>query len=891
MKRRLFWSAVGFAYLWNSGFLGLSELRANEFLTSRQKPSPLPSPIVEPSPPSLTSPIVGPSPKFLLDQPNVYDIKSLVGRASFSNFVDKADDLGSRIPNLIYNQISHFGVNLLSTSNFSLNMNFGRDVYDNKSVLGTWTVVDQIGFSAGIPLFNFSTVLPGIMNSLSFSIGTDVGIVVTDIKQVSPPGYAQLPTIFEVVKKAKEDANYQSLLKTSQLNLGRSFEEMKGQWVHFENELGKRITSFLPADAEFQARYVKIWNMFLTPFRLPLTKSRVLGMDDDEIISYEGQGAIQSSLGTGFSVDPIGLTSALSAGLSVSVFSRGIFRISILKETGSIVKVKITKTGSTGGGWSAGFSTYPGIMDQFVIIRNLANLIKIIPFQLSQGANQARSFELTYQYDLATQSGAHAYENAVLGNLKPSDELAINPSGDWRTLLTETGVLRLSEYQSKSQTTSVSDQMQLAFIFRQSQSGQVIDTEGVLKSSDGTQRRLTALAQNTKEWGLIFSQFQKYQHNFVVNLDLDQCERDPDSCKKFPMQIEGRIDDSDTTQSALLHYILEVEDSVGQPDLFSRTPEIRDLRDFAHDPYHPFYFYHPGHDLGGSHFYYSINLNPDQVEEVINYPEAQMWQALERAFYIPSGAWKSASDRWLYAISRAPVSFADLFLNLFQFNWAPGTNLFHAESIYRRWNHLKSFSRPIEKAEALAKFFLEPLYSKNMTRLVRGIIAGESVDYYASGSNRVIGSVSRHGGAQLGFEDLASQLARTFELKKAPTPEELDPTLQVADLCVHEAEGGEIKLEINTPIAPDSYYVDLTINDWSSFMIKNKLIFAKVFKNQGISAGRSSISLNPSDFLSEWGDLARHLKPNIRYVLRVATSKDGQKWGRVSQTEFRLLKF
>jgi len=823
--------------------------------------------------------------------PNVYDLNQLIGNSNIRNFIERSDNLGSQIPNLIYNSISHYGVNLISTPSFNLNLNFGRDVYDNKSVFGSYTVVDQIGISEGIPLFNSRTLLPGLMNGLNFYIGTNTGIVVNDVRQVSPSNYSKLPSIEDRAKKIVNGDHYQNFLKTMRVNLGKEFEKVQGQWVHFINETGDAVNSFLPNDPESHARYAKIWNMFLTPFRLPLTRAGVAGMEKDEIISYEGQGAVQSGLGTGWNIDPTGLTMALSAGVSVSAFTRGVFRISILKETDSIVKVKVARIGSLGRQWTAGSDAGPGLLDQFVVIRYFTNFFKVLPFQLSQGVEHSSSFEVTYQYDLATQTGTHAYESAVLGNLKPSDEMAITPQGGWRTSLAETGVLRLSDYHGKTQTISTSDTMQLTFLFRQNQSGQVIDTEGVLTSPDGTQRRLTALAQNTKEWNLIFNQFQKYQHNFVVNLDLEKCERDPESCKSFPMQVEGRIDDSDTTQAALLHYILEVEDSVGQQNIFTRSPEIRDLRNFMHDPYHPFYFYHPGHDLGGSHFYYSLNLTPDQVDQFVHYPEDQMWPSLERAFQVSPGSWSTVGSRWMYGLSRAPVTVADLFLNLFQLNWAPGTDLIHADQIWMKWRDIKLASNPVEKAEALAKTFLDPLYSRNMTRLVRGILTDQSVDYYASGNNRVIGSVSREGGTHVGFTDLASQLARSVELKKTPTPEEMDPELQFREFGIQTGTGGDVHLEINTPIVPDSYYVDLTINDWSSFMIKNRLTFAKIFKNPGIAAGKTNLALDPKDTLSEWGELARHLRPNIRYKLRMAISKDGQKWGHVAETDFRLLKF
>ncbi len=849
-------------------------------LTARAETTPSPLPSLSPSP--------KPSPE------NLLSLDQLIDAENFRNIMEHADNwAASQIPQTIFNSVSHQGVTLVNAPQFSLNLNFGRDIYDNHTASGSWTIVDQIGVQGGIPLFNTQMLLNGLTNGLNFFIGTNLGVIVSDLRQVTPDGYGAVPNIGDRAAEISRGEHFQNYLQNAQMNSALintkdELDHLQGIWVKFMNEMGQKVTSFLPADPESYARYAKIWNLFLAPFRLPLTKSLALKLDQNEIISYEGQGAIQSGFGTGWNIDPSGLTAIISAGVSISAYSRGNFRVSILKENGSTVKVKIAKTGNLGTALNAGGNYNPGILDNVIVINSLSNYLKIIPFQLSEGDSQSKTFEVTYQYDLATQAGATAYESAVLGNLKPSDELAMSPQGVWRTSLAETGVIKIDDYQGTTQAHTISNHMQLTFLFTQDELGQVTDTEAALTTASGQKRTLTALARNSKEWSLIFNQFQKYQHNFVVNLDLDLCEKNPAACARFPMQIEGRIDDSDTHQSSLLNYILEVEDSVNQPQMFSRTPEIRDLRTFHHDPLNPFYFYTAGHDLGNSHFYYSLLINPNQVQQFIDYPEQQMWPALERAFRVKSGSWSTESQRWLYGLARAPVTLADFFLNLFQLNWAPGTDLIHADQMERRWKQLKSVTHPVKKAEALTSTFIDPIYGKNMVNLVRTVLTNQEVTYYASGSNRVFGNVTQHGGSTLAFEDLASKLAQAADLKKDPTPEELDPELRVNDLQLSETSQGSVNLRLDTPIAPDSYYIDLTVKDWAQLMLRNKLVYAKVFKNPGLKPGSSEIALNPPSSKGAWNELAAHIQPNTRYLLRIAISKDGKKWGPVNQTEFRL---
>ena len=164
------------------------------------------------------------------------------------------------------------------------------------------------------------------------------------------------------------------------------------------------------------------------------------------------------------------------------------------------------------------------------------------------------------------------------------------------------------------------------------------------------------------------------------------------------------------------------------------------------------------------------------------------------------------------------------------------------------------------------------------------------MDYSATGTSRAFGSVTRQGGTRIAFEDLASQRAKSVEMNRELTPEEKDSSLLISGLQVREASDGEIKIDINAPVAPEFYYIDLRVDDWSSFMMKSKIIFLKTFANPMLSSNNSSWILSATDQVTGFGDLARHIQPNVRYSMRVALSKDGQKWGRVAETAFRLIR-
>jgi len=403
------------------------------------------------------------------------------------------------------------------------------------------------------------------------------------------------------------------------------------------------------------------------------------------------------------------------------------------------------------------------------------------------------------------------------------------------------------------------------------------------------------LAENTQEWSLIWSRYEKSQHNFSVNLDMDEVARNPTRKDAFALTVEGRMDDSNTSPRELLSYILEVENSVGKTDLFPRTVELDKLKGSYYDVPNPF---KSSADLGSSHFYYQLMLNPQQVQKFIEYPESKMWTALEKAFHPediwpawlwPDGSWSARWKRYLCNFACFPVTVMDVPLNLFQLNLAPGTDLLYAQWIHNQWVELKKIENIKDRAEALVQMFFDRLYSRTLIYLLRSTLEGENIDYYVNATNGAIGKVVKEGGSKLVYDDVATRANEAIEFdrhgSRLPGP---NPMLKIENFSA-DPSGSDVKLTFELAETPKKLYFDVSYDDGRLSPFRNNGLTALVVENKGnFFKGLNIIILDPKDFDDPMLDISRTLEKKGKYTLRMAASQDGLTWGETVERTFRV---
>ena len=835
-------------------------------------------------------------------------------------FLKKLGEFGVKISDLIFSAIHTIDQKIYGSPRISFGLTINRNVFNNHDDKHTWTVMDKIGVGASVPFYSPPAAPIGPMTQLGFFIGSSSGVEFTDIRQVSSERYAQMQSVPETLSELRENSTFQTLTLFHQSRFfaqakgnvspsllsspfssasaasgasSSSADPEKGRWIPIQKQGGSsHVLGFLPDEGENYVRYSGLWNLALVPFKLPLTLKAFQRLEDGEIVSYLGQGAVELGASVGWNLDPASLVGIVDAGVSFSAFVRGGYRISVKRESSTLAQVKLTRLITDGSRWTIGGGYTPGLLDSIIIINGLRGLLQIYPVQINLGTQNDRTFEITYEYDLSTEAGKSAYERAVLGSFRVSDELSYNAQGERRRSIEETGVIRVSDELVESTTDQFDENMQLAFLFRMDQGSQVVHAITTLTTPEGTKRTLKAMAQNTKEWRTIFAQYEKTQHNFMIEVDLDACAKDPENCDSFSFQYETRIEDSNLSQKNLLYAWIEMENSLGRVDLIPRTPLVREIKSLRRSGLKPFFLLQEGHDLGPGSFYYRVNLTSAQMKQWVDYPKSQMWQALEKAFHVPTGVWSHFLYRFFYYLTRSPVSLIDIPLNLLQMNLAPGTNLAHAQKIHDQWVGLKEFSTIDTQAQAIARLFSDSIYGKELTQLIRAVFDGNDVPYEFLASNQSFGRLSEEGVTRLHHEDLASERLKSVDFNSEGLSEsERDPRLWIHSLAVRQYSS-DIRGQYFSAFfssEPKKIYIDLFSSEWTLGLENWRLVSSKTIENNGmIHEGQGWFPIAPDDLRSPLFGLIGSLKPGVRYLLRMALSEDGVHWGRVSEVPFTL---
>ena len=177
--------------------------------------------------------------------------------------------------------------------------------------------------------------------------------------------------------------------------------------THYKNKL----KDFFDDNPLSKARYSKVWNLLTHPFKLPFTKKRVLEMEPGEIHSYTLSGHLALSGHVGWKTQELPHVGGINVAASLTTFLYADFRISVLKEEGQKVQVKVTRLKSAGisanGGARSDFYTpFRGVF----LLDKLG--LRVIPFQINAKKEWMTQFDVGYRFDLSEPDAMEAYLKA-----------------------------------------------------------------------------------------------------------------------------------------------------------------------------------------------------------------------------------------------------------------------------------------------------------------------------------------------------------------------------------------------------------------------------------------------------------------------------------------------
>jgi hypothetical protein len=724
-----------------------------------------------------------------------------------------------------------------------------RRVFDNQDILNSWTVIDRLQINARFPIF--STEVFG--GPIGFSIGTGNGVNVFNIRQTNPLTYGRLEAV------GQREADIQAALASS---LSKPAGAKGPIWD-------------LPVDdPQDQARFGKFWNRLLFPLRLPLTAASVTKLADGEVVAYNASGSVYMGPSVGWNYDNSILNAF--AGVSISTFIRGEYRISILKESDRFVRLKIMRLGAVGASADAGGRINPTLLDGYVVIKRFDKFVKVTPFSLSTTSEQSRSFDVGYRYDLNQPRAREAYEQAVLGQLVFSDELAFDGQGN-PTNPAISGVERIFSRNARGKRNDISQSYRLGILFKFDHLTSQQTVDAVITFPDGTHEIFQSFVENSVEWRIFWAWYEKLYYKFLVHFD-NQKQLNG----QFPLSLwaEGNIQDSSTSRAELMAYILETENTVGKFGIFPRPPVVTGSPSSSKDQ--PVKLEHDR-----SSFFYRIAFSNDQINQLVNTEDSKAWEFLENAFQVTPGSWTNAWSRFwkrfggeLLNIFTYPLYIADVPLRL-------GNIQGHAKRIHDRWMDVKLSSDPKAMAERLGLMFYDRRYSFELMRLLRASMNQQPVAYEVSAYSPVFGRVAETGNSQIFIDDVATRAQREvdFEREAGRIPTQ-DREAAINGLTSTPLAGRRATVQLHLKSAPKAIYLELYERGFWGW---NKAANVLVYTNGELQAGPNEISLDPANSSSSWLEIAKALKPNTKFRIRLAVNVSGLSWGPAESTEFATL--
>lgn len=793
----------------------------------------------------------------------------------------RLDSWGDQIPYIIFNALNDITLFKNDSDNIQIDLSGHRRIFENHDRQGSWTVADRFSVVGTIPLYSY--LVNGSMGQVGptfgFSIGANTGVDFINIRQVIPDAYANLPSPKER-KINIQDTPWSS----DQPDNTPPTTPPPGKWMYSEDPLGQRILSYLPVHPNDHIRYTNLWRIPLIPLRLPLLTEAIHAMEDKEIISYVGFGSLQVGPSVGWSADPTGLTPLSWEVLSYATYVQGTYRISVMKESDYEVRLKISRIGEIGHAGSASGGTKPTIFDGMIIVKHFSSAIKIIPFQLKVGQGLADSFDVSYRYNLRIPHAKEAYEQAVLGRTALSEHLAIDPQGQ-PTTFTHTGVEKLSIRESTSDKQAVSRRMKLGFIFKRESGTSFINTDSVITLPDGKHHIFHSVVDNSQQWHLIFSFFEKLNHSFRVSVDLDKYQANPRSLDAMMLNVEGSIQDSDTSPNEMMSYMLEVEDSIGKFGIFPRPPKVdTDLPAALLDDLGMSLT-----NLGTTRFFYRMGLDQKTVDNFILTDETQMWKILETAFNVTDGYWSNSFSRSLYQLLSLPITIINVPLYVADINLRSGSNLWHARKILSRWKAIKEQSDIKKRAEALGNMFFDSMYSYELVRILRAALQGQDVNYWVSGYSTYFGQRWEHGDTTLLAENKASQLQREidFDVPGRRGPDNSGEP-EIDGLEITRIDSNKILITFNLTEIPQALFFQInTSNPWWVFS-NGRLAHLLMYNNGMFKKGENKLVLDKKNATSPGFPLIEKVESGTRYILQISSNMSGLTWSPLIETPFRM---
>jgi hypothetical protein len=792
----------------------------------------------------------------------------------FTELGDQWDNAGAQLSTSLFEAITDQDIVDFDLFGGELSLKVNRKVYNNHDILDTWTVIDTFRVPYGITLPIVGTrELSGGFAELN--VGVTLGLEAINIRQVRPtevPLLESTRALSERIDNAEENANEDSV----------PYSELPAIFIKEDETQDSRI-NLLGSNPRTRARYSHLWNLLTHPLRLPLSANRVDKMVKGEIASYSLDGTIQLGATVGWSSVDITGFEGIDLGAGVSTYINGKFRISVLKNTDTQTRVKLTRVRNKGvSGTIAHSEAKAEIFEGFMLFDNRVARIRetLIPFSLLLNRNIAKQFDVGYDYDLSNEQARKAYDQAVFGRLSLSEELAQQK---------ESGVTHAFTRNQREISHTRNYQLKLSLLFQKGHSTQKKHASAVITIDGKDHHIFKSVSSNIRAFDTLWGSSEARRYRFITTIDRDAFNRGEGG---FALRIEGEIEDSRSRGDELIGYMNEVEAATGQWGLFQRPPQFDPVPDIVtqtgprgqvtkKEVHRPMRY-------GRSSFFYRLGLTREQTEKFANISENRMWEILETGFGIKAGRWSGPLKRWSYFLSRSPVSLANIPLTLADVHFEAGGNLLLAKRFKKSWSELKDIRDPEELSKEIAKLFHSVNYGPEFIMVLREALKGEKIAYFISAKNdNLFGQLVKHGDASGDENPVLVRADEIIEFDRIGSRVTYDVDSSIEKFSAEVLDKDTVKIHYVLKSRPKYIYarVDKTEN-----FARHKNLVKMAIKVEGpeFDIGAHDLIIKRGETEGLAGQLSKAIF-SVRYAtVMMAAAKEDRAWGAVQSARLKI---
>lgn len=813
---------------------------------------------------------------------------------------DDWDDAGTKLSASIFESLTNRELfNTQIAGDLSVGVRVQRRVFNNQDIVDSWTVVDVMKVPFYLPIPLLSEELGFANGAFGINVGLSFGGHAYHIRQISPKDWEKLRSVDNITQDLKdvEKKSEEISEDIKEENENNPEGTVLNQDDPTESDIRDGLSRWAfwkTQNPRIRAQYNKLWNIITHPLKIPLTAERMDKYRVGSVASYGLEGAVQLGVNAGWSNFSVAGTdfTQTQAGLGITTYVKGDFRVSVWKESQQYSRVKLTRELNKGTSANVGtFSVKQELFEGFMVLDQ--NLFKIkeefIPFSFTINRNIADQFEIGYRYDMTKPEARQAYEEACLGRFKLSYTLSQEE---------DSGVVESFTKVSQTRSRNRNYKMKLSLFFEKASSNSNSKTWASITMDDEEHRLFSAQNLTFKGYDSLWGKSEIKKHLFLTTYNELHNRLDPE--KGLAMRIEGRIDDSDTTSKELYQYIDEVEVAIGKRDFFPRAPvylpklECEEISRALNIHIEEEKCQEQGDrkkkkvNYGKTSFFYQVDLTMEHLRSIQQADEKTFWSVMERAFGVEEGEWKSGWKRSLSLVANGYATILNIPLAFVNVNLHDGGRLVVAYRFYRKWKKLKKITDKIELVNAFGDLYKTLHYSPDLVKATR-LLAGEtSARYFLTAkADRLWGQISEGNAADLNNPfPVQDELNRRIEYDRIGPRINVDKEALISGLSFEKVDLNTAKITFNLKKKAKWLYLRV---DQSPGWGRYKNLLRMIIKNNGeFKKGENVITIKRDE---ENGYLKKLSEAffNGRYsTFMMAYSIQEKDFGAVSSVRFKL---